>query len=187
VLYFSFDYPESAQPGIIYAILKPGQILGFFAGFIGSVGKSFSVSLVVGLVLLFLFFRRANAWYEQCPMIFWILVFIMLTALAAAIGRQNLPMKESVSSRYTPYSLLFMSLVYLGYVHNAESSHARDRIMKICLCMASFVWIYWLWVGVGRLADRHHSLDINEIVHPNPGHAISLLEKSKIFGVFNPN
>jgi hypothetical protein len=91
--------------------------MGFVFAFLGSaVGNlAFAISMGAGLIL-FILYITVRRYYIENPVIFSMIIFILITAVIASLTRFGFGIEQSVSSRYSIYSILLIACCYMAFV-----------------------------------------------------------------------
>jgi hypothetical protein len=180
-----------APPGsnkILQTLEQPQIFIGYMVGFIGGLGNIQELGpisfLICGLFLLALFFAKAKLAYKKYPFLFWICVYVIITAILAALNRSNEGIQSSGDSRYSEYSLLFLSCIYLIYVASAQSQKMGRNITFIAFVISLGLFSFWHLRSIPQLVDRHYWLTNDIKTHPNWEHAKSIKNESVRLGIF---
>lgn len=181
-------YTSPASAKILQTLMQPQIFIAYAIGFIGGVGNIHELGyisfLVVGLCLLLLFSIKAKIAYEKYPFLFWICIYVMITAVLAALNRSNEGIQSSGDSRYSEYSLLFLASTYLIYIASAQTQKQRRVITLVVFVISLGVFSFWHIRSIPPLVDRHYWLSNGMKTHPNWDHAISIKKESARLGVF---
>jgi len=168
--------------------MQPQIFMAYTIGFIGGVANIYELGyisfLVCGLCLVLLFSVRAKMAYKKYQFLFWICIYVIITAILAALNRSNEGIQSSGDSRYSEYSLLFLSSTYLMYVASAQNQKNRKVIAVATFAISMGVFSFWNLRSIPPLVDRHYWLSNGIKTHPNWDHAISIKNESARLGVF---
>lgn len=187
-LYFSL-LPYRAPPAsrIWDALAQPQLIIGYFLGFIGGLGNNLDIGVITiltcGTVLCILFLFRCKYMYQDAPFLWWIIIYIALTAFLAALNRSFLGIASSGDSRYSEYSLLFGACIYLVYLLSAKSNAKRRAIVLVGFLISIGLYSYWYEQSKRPLLDRLHWLENGLQTHPNWPEALKIKERSIELGI----
>jgi len=173
----------SYHPSLIAALLSPHKLVIFSLGFIGGLAKNLMVSILFGLVLLFFLARRFSCIFEQAPVFFWCIVYLLASALMVSISRSGLGVEVSVSHRYAPYPAVFAAFTYLSLLITAKNMEERAKIWTIGFYLAFLFFLLWDFSGIRNLEKRYNQFQAGEIFYPDPAFGASVIEKSKILGI----
>jgi hypothetical protein len=181
-------YISPGSTKILQTLMQPQIFVAYTIGFIGGVGNIYELGyisfLVVGLCLLLLFSVKAKIAYAKYPFLFWICIYVMITAVLAALNRSNEGIQSSGDSRYSEYSLLFLASTYLIYIASAQNQKQRRVITLVVFVISLGVFSFWHLRSIPPLVDRHYWLSNGMKTHPNWDHAISIKKESARLGVF---
>lgn len=181
-------YTSPATGKIFQTLTQPHIFIGYIIGFTGGLGNIQELGnisfFICGLCLLLLFSVNAKIAYKKSPFLFWVCVYVIITATLAALNRSNEGIQTSGDSRYSEYSLLFLASTYLIYITSAKGWGERKIIATIALVISLSIFSFWNLRSAPYLIDRHYWL-INSIqTHPDWDHAISIKNESSRLGVF---
>ena len=188
-IYFSLlSYVSPTPNKTLETIFLPYQWIGYFLGFLGgwsNISKLGLASILLGgACLLTLFALTAKRSRARTPFFFWLSTYIVITATLTALNRSDLGLITSGDSRYSQYSLLFLSCIYLGYI-GTEINERRKLIILLGFALFSMViFSYWYIQALRPLEDRLYWLKNDLQVHPSWQDALSVREESVKLGVF---
>lgn len=187
-LYFSFlPYQTPPASRIWEALTQPQLVIGYFVGFIGGMGNNLDIGITTilscGAILCVLFLVRCKYLYKEAPFLWWVIAYIALTALLAALNRSFLGIASSGDSRYSEYSLLFGACVYLAYLLSASSPSKKRAIVLIGFLISISLYAYWYEQSKRPLVDRLHWLVNGLQTHPNWPEALKIKERSIELGI----
>lgn len=181
-----YHSPEPKNLAINLAHLQTW--FSYAMGFIGSVGSAPQYGalpiLITGFCATILFLLNAKSAQARSPLFFWIGIYVMLLGLVTALNRSDLGLLSSGDSRYSPYSLLFIACLYLGYINSVTSAKSKKFIFYLGLFISITVFSYWQIESKRPLVDRLHWLQNDMRVHPNWDHAKAIREESRSRGIF---
>ena len=83
------------------------------------------------------------------------------------------------TSRYTQYSLVFVAILYLGYLLGSNNLKARRLIFLIGLGFSIVLFIYWYRPGVNAIKERFVELNSGKIMYPDTHRAKEILHKAQ--------
>ena len=190
---------SSPDHSVFSALLRLRPI--FVLSFIGSAASipfnAASFALGTALCVFFIWMVR-RGYVRRNPLVCSCVLFLLLTAIGAAGIRSDLGLEESVSSRYTIYSVLFVILAWFAIVEEFLQ-HRRVSLRKskaylgavvatvfFCLFMdAVFLVVIKSW-------DSKLIEGMADFEHPNPldstkGPVIPLWKGDLSRETFNPN
>jgi len=167
------------HPSILKTLFNPLLVVHYALTFIGNIGKTKLVSLIVGISMLTLFTIIGKKVYNQEPFLFWSTLFIIATALVTALARAGFGIKQSLSSKYSVYSVLLLSLIYLSYLITFKNK----KIYLLGLVVGIVSFSFWFIYGTPWLEIRANALK-KEILYPNAEDAENILKKSAQLKVF---
>ena len=181
-------YTSPTSSKILQTLMQPQIFIAYAIGFIGGAFNihelGYASFLVGGLCLILLFSARAKIAYKKYPFLFWICIYVIITAILAALNRSNEGIQSSGDSRYSEYSLLFLSSTYLMYVATAQNHKQRVGITLAVFAISLAIFSFWHLRSIPPLVDRHYWLTNGIKTHPNWDHAISIKNESARLGVF---
>jgi hypothetical protein len=145
---------------------SPMTLLAYALTFIGSAGRVQAMCIVLGCALLLAAFRVRARLTKEMAFLGWLALYILLTAGTAAVSRGALGTGQARASRYTLYSLLLISIVYLGYLTNAKDVRERARVVMGGMAFAVILFVYWYSTDLPRLANRYRYLESGTLDYP---------------------
>ena len=189
VAYFLLlPYNAPASTKILQTLMQPQIFIAYMIGFVGGLGHIQEVGsmsfLSCGLSLILLFSAKAKVAYKKYPFLFWICVYVIITAVLAALNRSNEGIQSSGDSRYSEYSLLFLASTYLIYIASAKNQKQRKILTFVVFIISLGVFSFWHLRSIAPLVDRHYWLSNGIKTHPNWEHALSIKNESARLGVF---
>ena len=188
LLTYFFLLPYQAPPTrqIIEILFHPHLFLAYFFGFIGGLGKIHDLGLasylLTGLMLFLLLTKKAIEIKNRCPFYFWLCIYVLLTAVLAALNRSILGVETSGDSRYSEYSLLFAASTYLAYIYLAKDKF-RTQIIWIGFAIAAVIFTYWYETSKPYLIDQRYWLENGLKTHPNWEEAQKIRARSIDLGI----
>lgn len=187
-LYFLLLPYTAPPPGrISEALMQPQVVLGYLIGFLGGMGNNIdlgpSTILACGGALSILFLLRIKFAYQSAPFLWWITIYIVLTAVLTALNRSASGIISSGDSRYSEYSLIFGASVYLIYLISSATTLGRRRIMWIGFAASLILFSYWYEQSKRPLIDRLHWLSNGIQTHPNWPAALDIKKRSIELGI----
>ena len=151
-LLYSYHYVLNRMPtasGERHPVLN---ILLFPFVFLGAAALRWKLSLLLALLLLGLAaFMAAKRWRRLDPMTFYLMIFIVITALGVGVTRHNFGLNAALTSRYSIYSQLLLALLYMAALHLGI-----DRLlpsMQRRFALASLAAIALIYCGLSDLFE----------------------------------
>jgi len=187
IYFLLLPYRPPPASRISEALMQPQLVLGYFVGFIGGMGNHIDTGIITilacGGILFTLFILKFKYMYKAAPFLWWVAIYVCLTAILAALNRSFLGIASSGDSRYSEYSLLFSSCIYLSYLLGASSAIARKKIVWLGFTISVILFTYWYEQSKRPLIDRLHWL-MNDIqTHPNWAEAQRIKARSIELGI----
>lgn len=176
---------------------SPTKYLHFLTNFLGScfhfLGSPWLNMLAVTLTVGFLILTRKGL-HKKHPILFYFIVYLLLSALLTTIARTDLGPKQGLASRYRIYSTLYLCSIYLGFAHLYwKKCRLHPWVLPSLFAISCVYYSLSLLVNINNLnkikqrliADeqRWHSGDhIQEFL--NPRDAKLILDEADKAGVF---
>ena len=175
----------------------PIEYAHFFTNFIGScfhfLGAPWLnlLAVIMGLLLVLLIKKGL---IKKHPVLFFFIVYLVLSALMTTVARTDLGAKQGLASRYRIYSTLLLCSVYLGYAKLYwEEWKSKSWILPILLAGSIAFYCSSLLVNINNLGkikqrliedkQRWHSGEpIQEFL--NPQDARLILDEADRAGIF---
>ena len=133
-------------------------------------------------MLFAVFIKKAIEIKNRCPFYFWLCIYVLLTAILAALNRSILGVETSGDSRYSEYSLLFAASTYLAYIFLAKDKN-RTQIIWLGFAIAVVIFTYWYETSKPYLIDQRYWLENGLKTHPNWEEAQKIKARSIDLGV----
>jgi len=174
------------------ALSRPLDMATFAVGFIGGVGKIEEVGLasilITGGLLLALFAKQARFMLKESPFLAWMCLYVGLTAGLAAINRLDIGVHAGGDSRYSEYSLLFCSCLYLSTLLRFNNIASQKKIISWAYALSTLLFIAWYFQAFIPLNDRLYWLKNGYATYPDHAKARQLLDQAGEKGIFHfPN
>lgn len=135
IYYWDYAKPLYHPDGLSVIFSDIPQAISFFFVFLGSIGKTKNISLVLGVVFVIisiLFFKRHLNSKNLFP--FAVLVFIGMIALATTYSRVGFGIEMALGNRYRIYSQLFaVLLIVIFYQSRAQKSEIKYVYLGLLL------------------------------------------------------
>ena len=168
------------HPSILKVLLDPFLFFSYALVFMGNIGKIKIVSMLIGFLSLASFAFISKQTYQKNSFLFWSIAFIVATSFLTALARAGLGVEQGLDSRYSIYSVLLVSLVYLSYA----LLYKNKMIYLLGYIFGLISFMFWLFYGINWLSTQ--SLRVkNEIMYPVIEHAESILKRSAQVKVFS--
>jgi hypothetical protein len=197
IIFYAFLYTSQGNdafgPGIFDLILDPFSLVCYFMAAVGSAGglgiKIFSIISGIILTLWFLYLTQQR-YFNRNPVIYFFMVFLLLTALAIALKRSSYGIDLILlTSRYRLISILLLVSASISFLEIYCDDRERIHFFKYTLkySIALFFLSYLLYLPF--LAGRYHELatGINGgLLHNNHKSAYDIINLSVQKGVYSP-
>lgn len=126
LLYFKGYQQPAGYPSISQTLAKAdwGQLLVFWGAFLGSNAYHPALSFIAPLIgwcgIVWFLFLTFRLYFLRNPVLYGVLGFLVLTALAVALNRYGRGIEGAYPSRYRMNSSLFLAVTYLTVVDLTE-------------------------------------------------------------------
>ncbi len=202
IYFYEYQSPHG-HSNPIDAIKDAGWILIYAISFTGSAfsagthpssplitGFSTFFTLTIGLciwvITFYGFYRKI---YRDGNIFIWFNFFIILTAIITGMSRINFGLWQATSSRYHIYSnlaIISTIMIVLQYLDSKKyDKHVIDWFCKI-LAIFSILYLTLTLIFVPYFYLIVYSpIRSGEIIFPNKEHALEILYKARINGVFS--
>lgn len=184
-VYFPYAKPVH-HPSIVTAMLSPHILAGYIPAFLGSVSRNIRIAIPLGLILLALsvhFIRRHD---KADRFLILVVLFVLETAFVTALTRSGFGIQQALSSRYSEYSLILMSLLYLLGLSHAGSDTVRTRRMQAGVAVAVLTFAFSFAPAQRDMRKRSDDLTKGVITHPDQAAARAIIERAQQKGIFVP-
>ena len=122
--------------------------------------------------------------YKSTPFLWWLIIYVFITAILAALNRSQLGIASSGDSRYTEYSLLVGASLYLAFLIAAAQS-SRKKVMWLGFALSIGIYTYWFEQSKQPLIDRNYWLMNGFKTHPDWPTALEIKKRSIELGIMN--
>ena len=171
-----------------YAV-SPAGLSKFALAFLGS---AISRSVLADMVFGFLFFLAfiglgAKGLYKRDGgFVFWAAFMAVLTGIEVATGRSGFGLRIAMASRYTVFSVLLISLLYLGALSLLKDKKgALKKFGAVCLAFSLVFYAVAFSRGAYQIKLRHRWLESKTLVYDNPAQAALILMESERLGIYH--
>jgi len=188
MVYFPLlGYKQPAgHPDVLLALKFPLYLITYAFGFLGNIGNTYKFSIGLGIILTICLLFKSKSLYKRHQFLFWLTVYLSVTAITNAITRGAIGIRTGQGSRYTTYSLIFISIVYLTFLLTASSKKGRIRIVVVGFFLSVVIFSYWLSHGQENIAARYNDLESGVLQHPSIDYAVSTLKQASELGYYQP-
>lgn len=188
IVYFPLlGYVQPAgHPNVLHALQSPLYLITYAMGFLGSIGNTYKFSIGLGIVCTAFLLFKWKFLYTKYPFLFWLTAYLLVTALTNAITRGGIGIRTGQSSRYTTYSLILISIVYITCVFSASSIKIRMRTAGVGFFLSLVIFSYWFAHGQENIAKRYEDLESGVLQHPSLDYALNLLKRAVEIGYYHP-
>ncbi|MBK9328457.1 MAG: hypothetical protein IPM95_03900 [Sphingobacteriales bacterium] len=181
---------SSAHTGTLFSIHAIIQITGCFFAFLGAVFQLpgyDGVAIVFGIILFayFLWMVKVN-YYQHNTVVFFFMVFVLLTATVVALNRYQLGIENAVSPRYKLYSLLLLIFSYVSFIELFVSK-INKKISVAFVVLSVFFNVAMNFFSLQKVCALSYSkalnmfsysLDQKAILYADTGRGLAILKES---------
>jgi hypothetical protein len=185
-IYFVYFPYHQAYPSTLshkYAYSHPVEYAKYFLMFLGGLSGMQTFGMVAGIAFLcastyaiFLMKNLKKSW------IFMVIIFVMATSASAGLSRIWLGLDQALSSRYTIFSAILTSVLYVAFSLGKKTKNYAGFLGYI---LAAVVYIGWLHSGLGAMATSQSALE-KEIAYPIQSRAYSAITSAMRNKIFTP-
>jgi len=170
------------HPSILNTLKNPKMIIEYILVFIGSLAGSKTAAATIGTALIIFFAYKLKYSYKKTPFLVWSILFILGTATATALARVGFGIEQALSSRYSEYSLLFLSLIYLQYLFTEKQDNTN--VILIGYLFSIIIFSFWFVKGSESLKDHYTQIKNTPILYPDQAAGEQILLQSYENGLF---
>ncbi len=174
------------HPNVLLALKAPLYLITYAMGFLGSIGNTYKFSIGLGIIFTVFLVFKWKFLYVKYPFLFWLTVYLLVTAMTNAITRGAIGIRTGQGSRYTTYSVIFTSILYLTCLFSASSIKIRLRTAQVGLFLSLVIFSYWFSHGQENIAARYDDLESGVLQHPTLEYAIPTLQRAIDLGYYYP-
>jgi len=158
--FYNYDFPiaKDESPHLLQIIIYSFAFLGALvlplstAHLIDTAIPAISIGVLLSVVFLYLSYRR---YFLQNPIIYLLMLFILGSALMAAIGRAGFGFEQAISSRYVINSAIFFICIIAAVL----SFFKLNRISSTTLLLCAFSYnIGAYYSHLPLITGWHHHL-----------------------------
>jgi hypothetical protein len=149
--FYDYEFKTIELPPLDETVIFILSFLGSSISF-----NTFHISLLFGCFsAIYLIYLTSTAYYQRNPVIYAMILFIVITALAVAIARSHIETYQAIASRYNLNSSLLMLCIYISAVETIAGNHHTSKLLhnkkyltffltssillSICFCAASYM------------------------------------------------
>lgn len=183
--------PSGAPGGgpLQHALNHPLEAAAYMLCFLGSVGKSTQVSIILGLLAMLSLgwlIWREDALRRQ-PFFVVVCLWLLTSAALAALARLSLGVDQARSTRYTPHAITLILCIGMLGVSLSRSPEQRKRRWRCWAALCVTLWLTWLVHGWKQQAQQADSMRMGgHIAPPSLEVAQEILAQARRAGVFQP-
>ena len=179
VLYFvSYNRP-SHHPFFAPSLKMCIELCEFVLLFIGGVLRNHDLALSLGIISIPLFFFKIKTLYLKSPFVFWSIIFAIGIAFTTALSRVSSGVDLALCSRYSIYSILFWSLIYIKFIIVFDLTNKKQLVLVFVALLCSLsVYVNCFREGITYL-NNHKTLISTTTVYPNLYSALNTLQVSE--------
>ncbi len=186
IMYFYFivlDFNRlSDSMSMLLVTFKYNYMLLFYyiLTFLGNFVSTNPLAVYVGGSFIVLFLFKSKTFFKKTPFIAWAILFVLSIAFLAGVSRSMFGPDQALAPRYSIYSVLFASLVYLAYLR--IYSHSKILI-TLGLIVGTFTFVYSAIERIPLFEQRKYIAETT-LAHPNKKFAKRNLIQSYKQGIF---
>lgn len=183
LLYFVFlDYQSHSINRDVYGIIIKNyeRFISYFLCFIGNLGGTQQLAIILGVILVTLFIFKSRAIFKKEPFLAWSILFIFAIAFLAAFVRSATGVQQAMSSRYGIYSVLLVSLIYLQYLSLYPKS---KKVIGIGMLVGLITFSFYFASRQSAFEERKVQAE-TKLEFPSSSQAEDILNTSKHLNVF---
>ncbi len=186
IMYFYFivlDFNRlSDSMSMLLVTFKYNYMLLFYyiLTFLGNFVSTNPLAVYVGGSFIVLFLFKSKTFFKKTPFIAWAILFVLSIAFLTGLSRSMFGPDQALASRYSIYSVLFASLVYLAYLR--IYSHSKILI-TLGLIVGTFTFVYSAIERIPLFEQRKYIAETT-LAHPNKKFAKRNLIQSYKQGIF---
>ena len=176
----------ATHPDVLLALKSPLYLTTYAFGFLGGIGNTYKFSIALGFVFTAVVISKWKFLLTKYPFLFWLTIYLFVTAITNAITRGAIGIRTGQGSRYTTYSLLFTAIVYFSCLLSATSIKTRLRVVNAGLFLSLVIFVYWYAHGQENIAARYEDLESGVLQHPYEDWAATSLNRATAMGYYHP-
>ena len=188
LIYFKGYQPhENDRMATLYFLKDPLQTLDYFLSFLGGCFNIFGLAPVIGAAgLAAITWLTYKKYYNQNLILYLMLLFIIGSALLAAIGRSFWGVDQALESRYKIFSIVFWICLIISFLE-LQTEEIRKRIFPWLICgslIFNVTSYYKSWPFMLRFLEAQR-IDFEEVnsgiprKNLNEAHEILVISRSK--------
>ena len=177
---FKFVFSHKIHGPLWLLVHQPENVIQFTFTFLGNFAYVNPVAMFTGIGLVLLFLLRIKYFFHKVPFLAWSITYIILTALLVGMSRSRYGVDLALPSRYSIYSVLFLSMLYLSYMNIARY---RTWVWKIGLGIGIGLYLFYFNERIPAFEARQHNAE-TKLDLPARERAEVILRKSAQLNTF---
>ncbi|WP_215877216.1 hypothetical protein HF292_015790 (plasmid) [Acidithiobacillus ferruginosus] len=185
-IYLHYEPTLIGKASHAYAYSHPIKYVEYAVSFVGNAGHNLSQAFYFGCVLiamamsLFVISLRKND-----KILTYISVFVLATAAAAGLSRVSMGIGEALSGRYTIYSLLILSTLYIALISSVGQQPIRRLLASSGIVVSVALYASWVTPGLNMLNQQYGEME-NVLCYPSQSSAMEELGNAMKHKLFTP-
>ena len=190
VLYIYFPllgYTQPAtHPNVFLALKSPIYLITYAFSFLGNIGNLYKSSIGLGIIFTIYLISKWRFLSTNYPFLFWLITFLLIVSITNAITRGGFGIKTGQVSRYTIYSLIYISIFYFTLLLSSTTEKKRKYLSNIAFFISLGIFAYWYQHGQKQIASRYADLESGVLQYPSLEYAKSSLKDAAKLGYYYP-
>jgi hypothetical protein len=188
IIYFPLlGYAQpAAHPNVFLALESPIYLITYAFSFLGNIGNLYKSSIGLGIVFTFYLVSKWRFLSKNYPFLFWLITFLLVVSITNAITRGGFGIRTGQLSRYTIYSIIYISIIYFTCLLSSPTLKKRKFITNIAFFISLGIFAYWYQHGQKNLASRYADLESGVLQYPSLEYAKSSLKDAAMLGYYYP-
>jgi len=176
-----------AKPSHHPITASPLLLIRYMLTFLGSAGRTPWGCYVVAVAMVYFILQNRRELWVRMPVLGWLAIYIVLTALVAGITRAGFGVAQARSTRYTEYSLLMLAIVYLGYLSAATAPQLKMRVATVGLVISTMLFGYWYSIERPMMKATFKALESGALLYPDVDRAKVMFKQACDTGLLSPS
>ncbi|MHB8321197.1 MAG: hypothetical protein ACYDA7_04170 [Acidithiobacillus sp.] len=185
-IYLHYEPTPIGKASHAYAYSHPIKYVEYAVSFVGNAGHNLTQAFYLGCVLIVMAMTLFIISLRKTDQILtYISVFVLATAAAAGLSRVSMGIGEALGARYTIYSLLILSTLYIALISSVRQQPIRRLLTSSGILVSVALYASWIIPGLSGL-NQQYGMQENVLCYPSQSSAMEELGNAMKHKLFIP-